>query len=104
MLILIPRSEGRLNSQMVRSVAKLGEGQKPTPPMLGGGTPLGNISALSRSTSMVLSPYRYTSHISLQPWPFDLNQKKLSAQISSLLLIQSLASHCPKENHMHHRG
>ena len=58
MLILIPRSEGRLNSQMVRSVAKLDEGPKPTPPMLGGGTPLGNISALLRSTSVVLSPYR----------------------------------------------
>ena len=38
--------------------AKLGEGPKPTPPMLGGGTPLGNISALSRSTLVVLSPYR----------------------------------------------
>ena len=103
MLIPIPRSKCKFNSQMVRSVAKLGEGPKPTTPRLGGGTLLGKTFELSRSTLMVLSPYRDTSHISPRPLPFNLNQKWLSAQTSSLLLIQSSVSHCPKENRMHHR-
>ena len=45
--------------------ANLDEGPKPTPPMLSVGTLLGNTCALPWSTLMVLSPYRYTSHISL---------------------------------------
>ena len=55
--------------------ANLGEGPKPTSPMLGGGTLLGNTCVLSRSTLMVLTPYRYTSQNSLRPLPFNLKRK-----------------------------
>ena len=47
----------------------------------------------ARTTLMVMSPHRYTSHFSLRHLPFNLNREKkqLSAQISSLLLNQHSA-------------
>ena len=71
MLIPMPRSEGRHNPKMVCD---------PLPSRMknrGGGTPLGNTSTLSRSTLMVISPYRYNSHFTLRHMSLNLNREKM---------------------------
>ena len=63
MLIPMPHTEGRHNSKKVCD---------PLPSRVknrGGGTPLGHTSTISRSTLMVISPYRYKSHFSLRHLP-----------------------------------
>ena len=66
----------------------------------GGDTPLGNTSTLTRSTLMVLSPYRYNSHFSLRHLSFNLNREEVIVSANSVVVAEPAIQHANTPNNL----